>query len=113
MDGTSNDSRAYRRALVDTLRGDGHVRSARVAEAIEAVPRELFVPGVPLDEGYRPGDAIVTKRIDGVSVSSASGPEVVALMLEQLEPQPGDRVLEVGAGNRYKRPLGARLACGR
>src|SRR5216684_1954157 len=106
MDGSSNDSRAYRRALVDTLRGDGHVRSARVAEAIEAVPRELFVPGVPLDEVYRPRDAIVTKRIDGVSVSSASAPEVVALMLEQLDPQPGDRVLEIGAGTGYNGALG-------
>jgi len=109
MDGTSNDSRAYRRALVDTLRGDGHVRSARVAEAIEAVPRELFVPGVPLDEVYRPRDAIVTKRIDGVSVSSASAPEVVALMLEQLDPQPGDRVLEIGAGTGYNAALLAHL----
>src|SRR5260221_8662499 len=49
MDGTERfDSRAYRRALADTLRADGHLRSARIAEAIEAVPRELFVPGVPL-----------------------------------------------------------------
>ena len=109
MDGIGNDSRAYRRALVHTLRGDGHLRSARVAAAIEAVPRELFVPGVPLDEVYRPRDAIVTKRIDGVSVSSASAPEVVALMLEQLDPQPGDRVLEIGAGTGYNAALLAHL----
>src|SRR5205823_10594379 len=105
MDGIGNDSRVLRRALVDTLRGDGHLRSARVAEAFEAVPRELFVPGVPLDEVYRPREAIVTKRIDGVSVSSASAPEVVALMLEQLDPQPGDHVLEIGAGTGYNAAL--------
>jgi protein-L-isoaspartate(D-aspartate) O-methyltransferase len=109
MDGNGNDSRVLRRALVDTLRGDGHLRSARVAEAFEAVPRELFVPGVPLDEVYRPREAIVTKRIDGVSVSSASAPEVVALMLEQLDPQPGDRVLEIGAGTGYNAALLAHL----
>jgi protein-L-isoaspartate(D-aspartate) O-methyltransferase len=110
MDGIdTRDSRAYRRALVDTLRGDGHLRSARVAAAIEAVPRELFVPGVPLDEVYSPRDAIVTKRIEGVSVSSASAPEVVALMLEQLDPQPGDRVLEIGAGTGYNAALLAHL----
>ncbi len=103
------DSRAYRRALVDTLRGDGHLRSARIAAAFAAVPRELFVPGVPLDEAYRPREAIVIKRIDGVSVSSASAPEVVALMLEQLDPQPGDRVLEIGAGTGYNAALLAHL----
>jgi len=109
MDGIGNDSRVLRRELVQTLRGDGHLRSARVAEAIEAVPRELFVPGVPLDEVYRPREAIVTKRIDGVSVSSASAPEVVALMLEQLDPQPGDHVLEIGAGTGYNAALLAHL----
>src|SRR5256885_13247660 len=109
MDGIGNDSRVLRRALVDTLRGDGHLRSARVAEAFEAVPRELFLPGVPLDEVYRPREAIVTKRIDGVSVSSASAPEVVALMLAQLDPQPGDRVLEIGAGTGYNAALLAHL----
>jgi protein-L-isoaspartate(D-aspartate) O-methyltransferase len=102
-------SRGYRRELVELLRGDGRLRSRRVAAAIEAVPRELFVPGVPLDEVYRPSDAIVTKRIDGVSVSSASAPEVVALMLEQLDPQRGDRVLEIGAGTGYNAALLAYL----
>ncbi len=109
MDGIGNDSRAARRALVDTLRRDGQLRSARVAAAMLAVPRELFVPGVPLEEVYRPSDAIVTKRVDGVSVSSASAPEVVALMLEQLDPQPGDRVLEIGAGTGYNAALLAHL----
>jgi len=109
MHGIGNASRGYRRELVDTLRRDGHLSSAGVAQAIAAVPRELFVPGVPLDEVYRPRDAIVTKRIEGVSVSSASSPEVVALMLEQLDPQPGDRVLEIGAGTGYNAALLAHL----
>ena len=99
------DSQAHRRALVDALRRDGHLRSPTVAAALQAVPREVFVPGLPLDEVYRPGDAIVTKRIDGVTVSSASAPEVVALMLEQLELEPGQRVLEIGAGTGYNAAL--------
>jgi protein-L-isoaspartate(D-aspartate) O-methyltransferase len=107
--GEDADSRVFRRALVDTLWNDGHVRSARVAAALEAVPREVFVPGVPLEEVYRPSEAIVTKRLDGVSVSSASAPEVVALMLEQLDPRPGDRVLEIGAGTGYNAALLAHL----
>lgn len=76
---------------------------------MEAVPREVFVPGVPLGEVYRPSDAIVTKRVDGVSVSSASAPEVVAVMLEQLQARPGDRILEIGAGTGYNAALLAHL----
>ena len=86
MDGTHDESRLQRRALVETLKRDGHLRSPRVAEALLTVPRELFLPGVPLDDVYCSSEAIVTKRVDGVSVSSASAPEVIALMLEQLEP---------------------------
>src|SRR2546423_14770715 len=103
------ESRTARRVLIEKLQADGHLYSARVAAAIEAVPRELFVPGVPLDEVYRPSDAIVTKRVDGVSVSSASAPEVVALMLEQLDVQSGQRVLEIGAGTGYNAALLAYL----
>jgi protein-L-isoaspartate(D-aspartate) O-methyltransferase len=109
MDGTHDDSRAYRRALVQTLKRDGHLHSARVAEAFLAVPRELFVPGVAVPDVYCPSEAIVTKRLAGVSVSSASAPEVIALMLEQLDVQPGHRVLEIGAGTGYNAALLAHL----
>jgi protein-L-isoaspartate(D-aspartate) O-methyltransferase len=102
-------SLAHRRALVATLRREGHLNSRRVAEAFMAVPREVFVPGLPLDQVYRPADAIVVKRVEGVSVSSASAPEVIALMLEQLDVQPGNRVLEIGAGTGYNAALLAQL----
>jgi protein-L-isoaspartate(D-aspartate) O-methyltransferase len=109
IDGTHEDGRAYRRALIETLRRDGHLHSARVAEALLAVPRELFVPRVPLADVYCPSEAIVTKRVGGVSVSSASAPEVIALMLEQLDPRPGHRVLEIGAGTGYNAALLAHM----
>jgi protein-L-isoaspartate(D-aspartate) O-methyltransferase len=99
----------YRRALVKYLSDEGALHSARVAEALLTVPRELFVPGLPLEEVYRPADAIITKRVEGISLSSASAPEVIALMLEQLDPRPGQRVLEIGAGTGYNAALLARL----
>ena len=102
-------SLAQRRALIHTLQAAGHLRSPRVASALLAVPRELFVPGLDLAEVYRSTEAIVTKRIDGVGVSSASAPNVVALMLEQLDVQPGQRVLEIGAGTGYNAALLAHL----
>lgn len=98
-------SRAHRRELVQTLQRQGTLHSARVAAAFLSVPREIFVPGLPLEDVYQPAEAIVVKRVDGATVSSASAPEVIALMLEQLDPRPGDRVLEIGAGTGYNAAL--------
>jgi protein-L-isoaspartate(D-aspartate) O-methyltransferase len=103
------DSVELRHALVEKLLRDGHLRSPRLADAFTAVPRELFVPDVPLEEAYRSSEAIIVKRIDGVGVSSASAPDVMALMLEQLDPRPGQRVLEIGAGTGYNAALLARV----
>ncbi|HYY89840.1 MAG TPA: methyltransferase, FxLD system [Chloroflexota bacterium] len=98
-----------RQVLVDELKREGRIRSSAIAAAMVRVPRELFVPGVPLEEVYRPSDAIVVKRLDGVGVSSASAPDVIAVMLEQLDVQPGQRVLEIGAGTGYNAALLAEL----
>jgi protein-L-isoaspartate(D-aspartate) O-methyltransferase len=103
------DSRALRRGMVDTLARDGPLRSTRVAEALLSVPRELFVPGVPLDEVYRTSEPIIIKRVAERNLSSASAPDVMAAMLEQLEPRPGQHVLEIGAGSGYNAALLAHL----
>ena len=44
-----------------------------------------------------------------MTTSSSSQPSVMAMMLIQLDPQPGDRVLEVGAGTGYNAALLAHL----
>jgi protein-L-isoaspartate(D-aspartate) O-methyltransferase len=84
------------------------VRSAAVERALLAVPRHLFLPGVPLDDAYA-DIAIATHWEHGVAVSSASQPAMVAIMLEQLDLQPGMRVLEIGAGTGYNAALLAEL----
>src|SRR5262249_61279870 len=49
---------------------------------------------------------IATKRQpDGEVISSSSQPEIMAIMLEQLDLQPGQRVLEIGAGTGYNAAL--------
>jgi protein-L-isoaspartate(D-aspartate) O-methyltransferase len=95
-------------ALIDELAAAGTVRSRAVEAALRAVPRHLFLPGVPLEEVYR-DQAIVTKCIDGVRVSSSSQPAIMAIMLEQLDVRPGQRVLEIGAGTGYNAALLAHL----
>jgi protein-L-isoaspartate(D-aspartate) O-methyltransferase len=94
-----------RARLVDRLIEEGCVRTARVEEAMRTVARHLFVPHASLEEAY--GNAPVSIKADagGASISCASQPDIVALMLEQLEAEPGHRVLELGAGTGFNAAL--------
>ncbi|WP_405085980.1 methyltransferase, FxLD system [Microbispora sp. NBC_01389] len=101
---------AFRDAMVDKLRDWGGVRTGLVEAAMRAVPRHVFVPSAALEQAYGP-DSVVTHRDEnGRAISSASGPGVVGAMLEQLDVQPGLRVLEIGAGTGYNAALLAELA---
>jgi protein-L-isoaspartate(D-aspartate) O-methyltransferase len=104
------DADALRQAMVDTLRSWGGVRTAAVEAAMRAVPRHLFVPEASLEQAYGPESVVTFRDQDGVAISSASGPGVVAAMLEQLDCRPGDRVLEIGAGTGYNAACLAELA---
>ena len=97
-----------RMRLVDGLRDSGRLCSAAVEEAFRAVPRHLFLPGVPLARAYA-DEAVAVQAVDGVTTSSASQPSMMAIMLAQLDLRPGHRVLEVGAGTGYNAALMARL----
>jgi protein-L-isoaspartate(D-aspartate) O-methyltransferase len=104
LDTGNNDAAARRNALVDALRRRGQIRSAPVEAAFRAVPRHLFLPNVDLDQVYA-DEAIVTKRENGIAVSSSSQPAIMAIMLEQLGLEPGQRVLEIGAATGYNAAL--------
>lgn len=94
--------------MVDALRRDGRVRTDAVARAMSTVPRHLFLPDSTVETAYA-DNAVVTKVVDGVALSSASQPSMVAIMLEQLDLRPGQRVLEIGAGTGYNAALMAQL----
>lgn len=82
---------------------------ASVEAAMRAVPRHLFVPDATAERAYSDENIVTHRDADGVAVSSASAPGVVAGMLEQLDVQPGHRVLEIGAGTGYNAALLANL----
>lgn len=96
----SSDRAAHLRAqVVDELIAEGTIRSTQVEAAMRTVPRELFMPGVALDEVYHVYNGVVTKRDDaGNSISSVSAPQLQAHMLEQAHVAAGMHVLEVGSG---------------
>ncbi|MFF3030907.1 methyltransferase, FxLD system [Streptomyces rubiginosohelvolus] len=94
-----------RHALVDQIKANGHARTPAIEAALRTVPRHLFVPDTPLADAYDNSPVNVKYDPEGTSISCASQPAVVALMLDQLEAQPGERILELGAGTGYNAAL--------
>ena len=109
VDRVTSDPADLRAALTDALRAGNIIRTPGVEAAIRATPRHLFLPGVPLEQAY--ADAPVYTKTDGrgASISAASQPRIVAMMLEQLDVRPGHRVMEAGAGTGYNAALLAAL----
>ncbi|MFJ3642881.1 methyltransferase, FxLD system [Streptomyces sp. NPDC090108] len=103
------EAEQLRNALVDRIRADGHARTPAVEAALRAVPRHLFVPETPLADAYADAPVNIKYDTDGTSISCASQPTVVALMLDQLQVQAGERILELGAGTGYNAALLAHL----
>jgi protein-L-isoaspartate O-methyltransferase len=120
-------------SLVEGLAAEGVLDEPWWA-AFLAVPREMFIPEViwrdagddlvPLRRGDEPAEwlrraygprYVVTQVDDGapagpegrgrVATSSASRPDIVALMLDAGRVEPGMRVLEIGTGTGYTAAL--------
>lgn len=109
-DTTSASADELRSRLADRLRDNGTVRTPTIEAALRQVPRDLFLPDRPLPAAYA-DEAVYTKHdSDGARISAASQPTIVATMLEQLQAEPGNRVLEIGTGTGYNAALLAALA---
>lgn len=100
----SDEATARRSSLIAHLERMGVLHDATVRAAMLAVPRHQFLPHESLERAYA-NDAVATKFAGDVSISSASQPAMVAEMLEQLAPEPGMHVLEIGAGTGYNAAL--------
>jgi len=109
VEGVCADWQHLRDQLVDGLRQAGHVSNERVAAALRAVPRHVFVPGIEPERVYRDEAFPIKYDEDARPVSSSSQPAIMARMLDQLDVQPGQRVLEIGTGSGYNAALLAHL----
>jgi len=85
-----------RQRMVRTQIAARGVEDSRVLEAMRSVPRHLFVPEELQRRAYEDHPLPIG---EGQTISQ---PYIVALMTELLDPQPGDRVLEVGTGSGYQ-----------
>ena len=93
---------ARRRMVREQIEARG-VRDPAVLGAMRTVPRHEFVLPEHRSLAY-------TDRPLPIGLGQTiSQPYIVALMTELLEPEPGDRVLEVGTGSGYQAAVAARL----
>ena len=76
----------------------------RLREALLKVPRHVFAPRELVMAAYQ--DAPLPIGFD----KTISQPFIAALMIDLLDVQPGDKVLEIGAGYGYQAALLAELA---
>jgi protein-L-isoaspartate(D-aspartate) O-methyltransferase len=84
------------------LRARG-VTDKRVLEAMEKIDRGAFVTGVFSDRAY---EDMPLPIACGQTISQ---PSVVGLMTQALDPQPRDKVLEVGTGSGYQAAILSQL----
>ena len=86
-----------------TLRRHG-ISDQAVLRAMDEVPREYFVAAGFTDKAY------ADQALPIACGQTISQPFVVAYMTEQLEVEPGHRVLEIGTGSGYQTGVLAGLA---
>ncbi len=99
---TESMAAARARMLDEHLRARG-VRDEAVLQAMEAVPRECFMPEGAWRDAYEDAPYPIP---EGQSISQ---PYVVAYMLEALALRPTDRLLEIGTGSGYSAAVASRV----
>ncbi len=97
LNGNNNDGYARERArMVERQIKARGVKDPRVLEAMQSVPRHLFVPKNRRSHSYSDGPLPIG------SGQTISQPYIVALMTELLDLDESDTVLEVGTGSGYQ-----------
>lgn len=103
-----NEANRRNQALIDGLIKQRSIQTPHVEAAFRAVLRHEYLPDIPLDQVYE-NEPIIIKRGGGEILSCSSRPSTMALMLEQLRLEPGQRVLEIGTGTGYNAALMAHM----
>lgn len=86
-------------SLIDSLIKDSWLKTPRIIEAFRAIRRVDFIP-----EEMK-GLAELNEALPIGEGQTISQPLVVAFMLEQLQPEPGDKILDVGSGSGWTTAL--------
>ncbi len=101
--GQDVDFELARRAMVEDQIEARGVTNPRVLEAMASVPRHEYVPERSRSFAY--SDTPLEIEFD----QTISQPYIVALMTELVQPEPDDRILEIGTGSGYQAAVVAEL----
>ena len=93
---TRSEYDAARRRLVEEVVAVSGVKNRRVLKAMLDTPRHEFVPQPQRPKAYFDMALPIGEQ------QTISSPFIVAYMTESLDPQPTDRVLEIGTGSGYQ-----------
>jgi protein-L-isoaspartate(D-aspartate) O-methyltransferase len=104
------DFAAARRIMVDSQVRTSDVTDLRLITAMQAVPRERFVPAEQAGLAYLDFDVPVAVAEAGKPGRRLLKPMVLAKLLQAAEIAEGDRVLDVGCATGYSSAVLARLA---
>lgn len=108
---TDPSPEALRARMANLIASDAYTDAGPAVEvAVRAVPRHRFLPDTTVEDAYANRSVTIKPNpAGGRPLSCASVPTVVAMMLGQLDVQPGQSVLEIGAGTGYNAALLAHL----
>ncbi|MFH1462285.1 MAG: protein-L-isoaspartate O-methyltransferase [bacterium] len=99
--------------FVENLVKEGWLKTPRIIEAFQKIKRVDFLPALPAG---RPEDfknlAELNEALPIGFNQTISQPLVVAFMLELLQPQAGDKILDVGSGSGWTSALLAHIVSG-
>jgi protein-L-isoaspartate(D-aspartate) O-methyltransferase len=104
------DFELQRRSMVDTQLRPSGVTDRRILAAMNALPRELFVPASFRQFAYMDGSIEVWPAIDGAPPRYLLAPVVLARLVQLAEVGPEDHVLDIGCATGYSTAVLARLA---
>lgn len=92
-----------RKKMVKRLSESGYIKTEKVRKAMEAVPREEFIP-----ESNRPY-AYVDRPLPIGEGQTISAPHMVSMICEVLKLEEGMKVLEIGSGYGYNAAVVAQI----
>ncbi|HEY3552404.1 MAG TPA: protein-L-isoaspartate(D-aspartate) O-methyltransferase [Solirubrobacterales bacterium] len=98
------DSRSARHRMVERQLRRRGIADERVLAAMQAVPREAFLPEALRDRAYADSALPIAEE------QTISQPWIVAAICQALELEGSELVLEVGTGSGYSAAVLARLA---